>query len=356
MAFVPLQLTVTPSGPRLAFMRPIALFLAGAFALVPQAPAPPGLAAEMDRIRAEAAAATPEDQRATPSARLERAKAALDAGRPLLALYLFEMPWESAKAWSFVKASGSVTTPEAFVRKWAAAGEPRTSAATQDGRRPALVEAMATAAEARGVTTYHASRSYGEDSGPLGGLYYLGESHAVMQFAAMVRAMEWPAAGSPPAFRSLSAELAALDTDMTTAYETMDRTSHSTYIVASAALKQARTLNDRGQYAGALFQYLLSRYVFAALRGPAAAEATPQRIEEARQSLPPGADHSIAGLFLQLAGEGVASDVPAQRRGAAATIEDVIPAYLRAIAAPPAMTAAARSADVTITLVRWPFT
>jgi hypothetical protein len=61
-------------------------------------------------------------------------------------------------------------------------------------------------------------------------------------------------------------------------------------------------------------------------------------------------------LFLQLAEEGVAGRVPAQRRGAAAALDDVIPAYLRAIAPAATQAAAAAQSDVTITLVRWPYT
>ena len=61
----------------------------------------------------------------------------------------------------------------------------------------------------------------------------------------------------------------------------MERANHPTYIRASAALKQARSLNDRGAFEGALFQYLLSRYLFAPLRGPAA-DATRERLDAAR--------------------------------------------------------------------------
>jgi hypothetical protein len=326
-----------------------------------QDPAPiQRLTAEMDRARADLAAAADRD-RAAPLARLDRAKAALDAGRTLLALYLLEAPWEAGKSWSFVKASGGATTPELFAKKWADTGEPRSisPAASNRARRPALVDAMAASAEARGPTTYHASRFYGEDAGVPAGLYYLGDSHAVMQFAALARSIDWTPAGTAPPLRSIGNEIGALDIEMTTAYESMDRADHSSYIVSSAALKQARILDERGQFGGALFQYLLSRYLFAPLRGPAAQDATAARIAGSRASLDARVDNSIAELFLQLAEEGIAGSEPARRRGAAAAIEDVIPAYLRAIAAPSSTTASAASApaaQVTITLVRWPFT
>ena len=144
---------------------------------------------------------------------------------------------------------------------------------------------------------------------------------------------------------------------MTTAYEKMERANHPTYIQASAVLKQARTLNDRGQYAGAVFEYLLATYLFSPLRGIGGPrEATPAQIAEARQALPAGVDHSIAELFLQLAEEGTTSTVPAQRVGSGAVLDVVLPAYLRAIGRDARSSTAPLAADVTITLVRWPFT
>ena len=340
----------------LAFVIPAAAFFAQEPAR--QAPAAPmqRLSEEMDRARIALGAAA-ESDRTGPLARLDRARAALDAGRPLLALYLMEMPWESGRNWTFVKASSGVTTVEQFAKKWSDTGEPRTiSVSSSRPRAAALIDAIAEAADVRGATTYHASRFYGEDAGVPYGLYYLADSHSVVEFAAFARSLAWPAPGTAPPLRSIANEIGALDIEMTTAYESMERANHSTYIGASAALKQARILNDRRQFGGALFQYLLSRYLFAPLRGPAAQEATAARIQEARATLDPRADNSIAELFLQLAGEGVAGNDPARRRGAAVAIEDIVPAYLRAIAAPAATEASAPAAQVTITLVRWPFT
>jgi hypothetical protein len=329
------------------------------FALVPQVSPPRDLPAEIDRVRAEASASTPEDERTAPAARLERARAALDAGRPLLAFYLFEMPWESAKAWAFVKSASAITTPEAFAKKWTAVGEPRPVAGPRRTRLPVLVEALASAAEARAVATYHASKAYGEDAGVQAGLYYLGDSHAVVQFAAMARSLPWPEpTAALPALRSLTAELNALDAEMTTAYETMSPANHPAYIVASATLKQARTLNDRGQVAGALLEYLLSTYLFAPLRTPAPArEATPALIAQARQTLGTATDHSIAEMFLQLADEGLSAGASqAQRRGATSVLDAVLPAYIRATGRDATATSPVAAAQVTITLVRWPFT
>jgi len=296
----------------------------------------------------------PSDQQAPFTARLERAEAASRAGRNYLALYLVESPFEAAAAFGFVRSAG-ITTLDAFTAKWTSIGPPARHPVPQ-GALPAIVDALASVAEARAPATYQASRPYADDSGVDAGLYYLGESRAQIAFAAHARSLHWPAPAPRPAFRSIAREIAALDAEMTAKYETMARTEHPTYISASAALKQAKSLDDAREYPGALFEYLLSRYLFAAVRGPAAQDATVERVAEARRTLGGTVDHSIAEMFLQLADEGVSGDVPAQRRGAAAALDEVLPAYFAAVAPPPSLTAPAPAAQVTITLVRWPFT
>jgi hypothetical protein len=325
-----------------------AIVLAGA-----QSSTDPGIATELARVRTQIDATAPPDQRATFVQRLDRAAAALKAGRTWQALYLMESPYESASAFAFAAASG-VSSAEDFNRKWAA-GAPKLHSG-KTGRVPAVVDALAEAAEDRATTTYQASRPYAQDAGTGAGLYYLGESHAVTDYAAFVRSRKWPDAGRRPAFRSIAPELTAFDREMTTKYETMDRAQHATYIRASAALKQARSLNEHAAAEGALFQYLLARYLFAPLRGPAAGAPTREQIDAARATVPANNDHSIAELFLQFADEGLASDNADLRRGAAAVVEDIVPAYLAAVAAPVQTTTASSAAAVTITLVRWPFT
>jgi len=337
-------------------MRLLTLLLGVALVAVPAAQdaTKPAIDAEISRARARLEASASETERRAMIARLDRARTALEAGRAYLAAYLLEAGWEGAKNYTFVKASADITTQEAFARKWETMGEPKPQG--RSPRVPALVDAIAAVAEARGATTYHASLPYGQDSGISSGLYFLADSQTVMQFAAMVRGLPWPAAGTRPAFRSLAGELTAFDAELTTAYERMEKANHPTYISASAALKQARTLNDRGHYAGALFEYLLSRYLFAPLRGPAAAEATAPRIAATRTGLAANTDHTIAEMFLQLAEEQLAGGTDTQRRSAAAVLEDVLPAYAAAIAPSTMTTAAPANSAVTITLVRWPFT
>ena len=333
---------------RLSFLSFIILLAA------PQLVTESRLDAELGRVRAQIKTSVPAGEQATLVQRLDRAEAALKAGRTFQAVYLLEAAYEGAVGFAFTAASG-VKSSEAFLKTWTELGSPKPRSG-RPGQVPAAIDALAEAAEDRGPATYQASRPYAEDAGVNAGLYYLGESYAVMDFAVFVRSASWPAVGRRPTFRSIALELAALDREMTTKYETMERADHPTYIRASAALKQARSLNDRGAFEGALFEYLLSRYLFAPLRGPAA-DAKRERLDAARASLSPAEDHSIAELFVQFAEEGLSSDNANLRGSAAAVSVDVVPAYLAAIApARPTATASVTAAIVTITLVRWPFT
>ncbi|HEY7291791.1 MAG TPA: hypothetical protein VH583_18275 [Vicinamibacterales bacterium] len=325
--------------------------------LVVLAAAQPGaqsrLDTEVERVRRQIGASVPADQQAALVQRLGRAEVALKAGRTYQAAYLLEAPYDGAAAFAFAASSG-IKSPEAFLEKWNGLGPPKPRSGSS-ARIAAVIDALAEVSEDRGRATYQASRPYGQDSDVESGLYYLGESYAAMDFAAFLRSGSWPAAGSRPAFRSIASELATFDREMTTKYETMEPANHPTYIRASAALKQARSLNDHGAFEGALFEYLLSRYLFAPLRGSADA-ASRERIDSARASLPAGEDHSIAELFLQFAEEGLSSDNADLRSNAAFVSADVVPAYLAALTTSRASTMSDTTAAVTITLVRWPFT
>jgi hypothetical protein len=312
------------------------------------------IAVELARVRSQIGAGVPENQRAPLVQRLDRAEAALKAGRIYQAVYLAEAAYEGAAGFAFA-ASTNTKSPDEFVRIWTRLGAPKPRSGTP-GRVPAVIDALAEAAEDRGPATYQASRPYADDAGIEAGLYYLGESRALMDYAAFVRSRTWSDAGRRRPFRGIAPELTALDRDMTVRYETMDRKDHPTYIRASAALKQARSLNEHDAREGALLQYLLARYLFAPLRGPAAGDPTRERLAAARATLPAGEDHSVGQLFVQFAEEGLSSDNEALRRGASAVIEDILPAYLAALSpASPAATSTANAA-ATITLVRWPFT
>jgi hypothetical protein len=297
----------------------------------------------------------PADQRQGLAPRLDRARAALAANRLHLALYELEGAFVSANAFAYAGAATDVTSADAFAQHWKAAGEPKAAQPTAR-HAPLLLQALAEASEARAPVTYRASLPYGQDAGVPAGLYYLGESRALVAFADFVRRLGWPSNGAVPAVRSIAPELAALDAEVTTAYKDMTAAEHPRYIVVSVLLKRARTLNDAGAHAGALLEYLMARLRFFPLRKTDPGIADAARIAEARERLGAGTDHSIAQLFVEMAEAAAESQDAAMKQNAAAILIDVLPAYHAALARPARDTTVAVKPAVTITLVRWPFT
>src|SRR5262245_38956169 len=79
------------------------------------------LASDLARVRAQITANVPESQRAALVQRLDRADAALKAGRTYQALYLSEASYEGAAAFAFAASSG-VQSPDDFVKAWTRQG------------------------------------------------------------------------------------------------------------------------------------------------------------------------------------------------------------------------------------------
>src|SRR5688572_2246331 len=277
---------------------------------------PAGLAItrEIARVTAEAQRAA-DDQRAALTTRLARASAAVEGGRNYLAIHELQPVWEAMFVSAFVRDS-RISTLEQFRSRWQSIGEPRTQT-PGTGTLPAVVEAFAAAAEARGPATYRASLPYAADSDVASGLYYLGESRAVGAFAAFVRGLPWQPVrpGQAAAARSVASELDALDAEVIDAYKKMVPAQHPAYVQTSVAVKRARTLDADGRHAGALLEYLLARYRFSVLRPGALPDPpAPERLAAARAALAGDQDHSIGQLFLQMAEAAAAStDVPVQR-------------------------------------------
>ena len=314
------------------------------------------LAREIAQTGAAVERVVPQDQRAPAQTRIARAKAALDAGRLHLALYELEAAFVMANAFTFVNEQAAVKTDEQFATKWRTSGEPKPKA-TPPADAPALVRAMAASGARRAPITYRAAMPYGQDAGVEAGLYYLGEARALTMLSDWVSALPWKREGTPPPIRSIQPELDAFDAEVTKAYEGMTQAEHSTYIVVSVLIKRARTLNDNGDYPGALFEYLLARLRFASLRKATETPADEKALADARAQLPASVDHSIARVFVEMAEAALAGTDATQRRNAGFVLQDVLPAYHAALArASKSTTTADADPDVTLTLVRWPFT
>lgn len=340
----------------------------------PRTPDP--LAAEIDRWAAWLKGHTSDDPiwadvRESSGPVLRRAGEALRDGRRLLALQRLEAARESlaAAAYLYGRPPGVGRDTAAFEAEWTRLGRVMRddlgplSPDAFDGVRPAAVRALGEAALPQVRVYYDASLEYGRNTMAVNGLFYLGAAQAQREFAAFCRSLAAPPSGDAPPLRPLAAGIDALEREFLAAYRpplSIDR--HPEFILASAALKEARELDAAGLRHGALLRTLQAAQRFAPLRESAAAPPPPPKAIAARlreldtRLAAGGIDHSIGRLFLEAAQEELAHPAPdADPAVAAAVAFDVLPRYFAALQpAPPGPSKPA--ARVAVTLVRWPYT
>lgn len=297
---------------------------------------------------------------------LTSADEALAKGRPAFALLRLGSVRANLEPALYPATRASVTLEEVDMERARLAPRFEPSA-LQPLTRPSgtsvlgLALAQSSAMQAR--QTFDASPAYGEATEPLFGMYYLAQGVSYLDhaaFAARAGASLRSAGERAPKLRSLAHEIRALRDEMLVAYKpplSIDR--HPEYIGASSATKEALEYDAAGLREGALLRYLQAALRFAPLRASAAAlpaTALADGMEAARKQLAePGVDHSLGTLFLEVA----ASDVDTASAGralvASAVVQDVLPRYFSALR-PAVATAAPRTPEVTVTLVRWPYT
>jgi hypothetical protein len=239
--------------------------------------------------------------------------------------------------------------------------DPPTPSALEDVR-PAAVRAIGEASLPQIRGYYDASLEYAHNTMLQYGLYYIGIAQGQREFAEFCRTLSEAPGLAPPPLRSVAAELDALEADLLAAYRppaSIDR--HSEFIAASSTVNEARQLDAAGLRYGALLRYLQASLRTAPLRPavpPADGAALTSKLGRFDARLSSGTvDHSIGRLLLQTAQMDIASAAPgAPVPASAATIaDDVLPRYFAALE--PARPAPARPApQVTVTLVRWPYT
>jgi len=351
----------------------LTLAVAACGAARPAARAGDPLAGEIARSSAFVAADTASDELSVQIRRavgpaLAQSRGSLERGRRLHALLRLGAARTYLGALEFVREhADAARSQEALEAEWkrsraALFAEPPEAAAASLARvRPAAVRAMAEAAVPAVQVSYDASLEYGRATAAESGLYYLGEAFAQHRMVELYRSLREPEERPEPMFRALGAELEALQGEMLAVYRppvSIDR--HGEFIGASAALKEARELDAAAMPRGALLRYLqatlrlqpllASPPVFDAVATPAKLRAFEERLAAAN------VDHSIGRLFLEVAGSDLQdSSAAATHSVAAAIAEVVLPRYLAALE-PAGPRAAPPAPEVTVTLVRWPYT
>jgi hypothetical protein len=288
------------------------------------------LASEVDTLLKEAAAVLPEQSRAAVVARLERSRSALASGDLYLALYDLQPGFEGIAGYRLAATDKAVPDHDAFTRKWTELGAPADPPARK--ANVVFVEALAQSAEGRAPATYRASLPYARDAGLQAGLYYLGESHAMVAFAALCRSLELRPAGRAPVIGSIETALAAYERDVVKAYDTAPAERRPQYAGVNVTIKLARTLNEQQRHEGALLQYLVSRYrygmIVSADRPALTQEALNARIAGMKRTA--GVDHSIADFFVQLA-EATNAGQGSATASATVILDDILPAYFAVV-------------------------
>ena len=300
---------------------------------------------------------------------LTQASDALRAGRRLYALQRLAAARAPLAAWTYVdgRPAGERKDATLFETEWARVGRELArdlgapSPSALDGVTPAAVRAFGETALPQVRAYYESSLAYGRATSPESGLYYLGSAVAARELAGLCRRVATPAARRAPPLRALDAELDALETAVLAAYRppaSID--AHAEFIGLGSALKEARELSALGLAHGALLRYLQAVQKLAALKpgapalDPAAAAA---RLEGWRaRCARSGDDQSIGELFLEAAeAERASVGTGGRPPVTSAVVNDVLPRYLEALG-PAVPGKPLPPAEVTVTLVRWPYT
>jgi len=335
------------------------------------------LAGEIGRWKAYAHANASTDEtwlqiKGGSEAGLAKADEALRAGRRLLALQRLGSVRVHLGAFSYTAAHPDAARDEhSLEAEWSRMGRALRpdlgplKAASLSSVSPLAVRALAEAALPQVREFYDASLEYGRNTMPSSGVFYLGSAQAQREFVAFCRSLSRPSSQTLPPLRPLSDELDALEKDLLAAYRppaSIDR--HGEFIGASSVLKEARELDAAGLRAGAMLRYLQAAQRVAALRpaavpGPdaAAVERTVAGFETRTAS--GNVDHSIAKLFLEAARSDLASPAPPVFPGgpsaASLIASEVLPRYFAGLE-PARRREPAAAPEVTVTLVRWPYT
>jgi hypothetical protein len=314
--------------------------LNGAFvaALITTMPLPPAaspaetaaarMRAELTRLERDVRASAG-DQAGPLEDAVGRARKALDAGRLYQALEELQGAWIGEAAWRFAAERKTIQTLEQFKAEWQRIGQPGQPGAPPPGM-PAAASAIAIAAASRASATWRASLPYAEDAGLAAGLYYLGESRAFVDFATFAASLPFERASArAPVFQSIEPWIDELETEAAVLHEKTTGDRRRGFIFVNVALKIARGLDTRQQYAAAIYQYLAAKHRLAATTVTSdPGEGVLSRIDATRKRLDSARDHSIAELFLQRASTLADTGDPENLRVAAAIVDRIVPEYL----------------------------
>ena len=202
---------------------------------------------------------------------------------------------------------------------------------------PALQLALRQIVANRAEKLLRASVPYGKASSPANGLFYVGEAQGNRKFREFVESLSFGSSGEErPNRAAIDAALTKLDSAALTAFE-QDPAGRSA-VGLSARLKEARELAERGGLEGAALTMLEAQLDISRRGAPPAKAAIAPRTTRS---------DSIASMFAEAARED-AGDT------SRIITNDVLPLYASLFTNRPAPKKLPK--NVTVTLVRWPYT
>ena len=274
---------------------------------------------------------------------LAQAEQDLKADRPLASLFRLQRTVPQLAALHYRATHKEIETRglEALDAAWQGLGpelvaREKRLAALSKGRANLVTRALAEAALTRVKPLYQAARLYAREDTVGSGLYYLGNAAGFLDFAFYCRRLTLGVARPSWAPRSLTPELAVLETDILAAYRQADvAVQQSLYNQLNATLKTAQELNQERRYAGALFQYLEARRLLALLKAPAAPPALTELQSKSAafqiQLAARNRDDSLALMYWEVAQSALASTSPDNLQQAALILNEVLPRYFKLI-------------------------
>lgn len=262
---------------------------------------------------------------------LERAK---KAASPEYRLYRLRDAFVGIETLAFMSRHkvASVGEFEALWKKNAA----RFGKASAEARGSVLQRGLVESSVTRAGRLYKASLPYAKASAPWSGVYYLGEAEGNLRFRDFVRSIADAKDEAAPVKERVTAMYKALERDTLTFFST-DATNQQV-VPVSVRLKETRELLDTGRVAGATLLLVEARAALSRRGGP-------------KGTYPPDAAKRTGSIATML--QAWADDEQAPMSGALR--DEVVPFY-GALFSEGGTAPRARAAQVTVTLVRWPYT
>ncbi|HEX8152928.1 MAG TPA: hypothetical protein VF698_07380 [Thermoanaerobaculia bacterium] len=202
---------------------------------------------------------------------------------PLLKLYRLRDGFIGVETIAFV-AEHKTTDINAFVKLWNAR-KPRFDAKAQAPAGVRLQTALAQAATNRAAKLFRASLPYGKASGPMSGVYYLGEAEANFAFRAFLDRLKVDGedATMRPTHAMLTNAADMLEDEMLNVFAADPGSNNM--VAVSVRLKEVRELLDQQQLDGATLMLLETRLALSRRAPKPAVTLTPSTASATNDTL-----------------------------------------------------------------------